>query len=239
MGTILYDHSKFIGRFCQAHDHLPPNYGAHLAGSRREKGFWSSLLPFYSIGVIAFLAYTLSKMWLKTDTNGVDNEHAVRSTSLFRNGREGGSYLRSLNDGQLKRLREQLLETEEAMQQILEGLESDHVNKNTAKNDFQEALASLKRLTDLTAGKLLYHFEERQSQPSLEPSIEDLLHDLENVLERFALSKEACGQAPEKADFDSKCDKIKDDVPLTRSQRLQVDLSVSERPTELNHKKTV
>ncbi|KFD58945.1 hypothetical protein M513_00108 [Trichuris suis] len=168
----------------KAHDHLPPNYGAHLAGSRREKGFWSSLLPFYSIGVIAFLAYTLSKMWLKTDTNGVDNEHAVRSTSLFRNGREGGSYLRSLNDGQLKRLREQLLETEEAMQQILEGLESDHVNKNTAKNDFQEALASLKRLTDLTAGKLLYHFEERQSQPSLEPSIEDLLHDLENVLER-------------------------------------------------------
>ncbi|CDW53438.1 resistance to inhibitors of [Trichuris trichiura] len=223
----------------KAYDHLPLNYGAHLAGPRREKGFWSSLLPFYSIGVIAFLAYTLSKMWLKTDTNGVRDEHALWLTSLFRNGRESGSYFGSLNDNQLKRLREQLLETEEAMQKILEGLESDNVSNNTARNEFQEALASLKRLTDLTAGKLLCHFEESRPQPSLEPNIEDLLHDLENVLDRFGLSKEASRQAPEKANFDSRCDKITEDAPLTRLQRLQSDLSVSERPTELNSKKIV
>uniref|UniRef100_A0A5S6R3F6 RIC3 domain-containing protein n=1 Tax=Trichuris muris TaxID=70415 RepID=A0A5S6R3F6_TRIMR len=224
----------------KAQERLPPNYGSHLANSRREKGFWSSLLPFYSIGVIAFLVYTLSKMWLKTENAGANQaDHAGRSSSLCRDGRESGHCLRTLNDIQLKRLREQLLETEVAMQKILEDLEGDDSNARMAKNDFQETLENLKRLTDLTAGKLLHNLEERGSRSPLEPSIDDLVHDLENVLERFGMPKEMYSKTTEKANLNSAYNKMVDDMRSKRWEGLQNDSSPLEMSSELNAKKFV
>ncbi|XP_003375259.1 glyco protein hormone beta-5 [Trichinella spiralis] len=163
---------------------MPPHMGDHMQARGREKSFWYSLLPFYTIGVIAFLIYTLSKMLRTSD--GI-NERSGRNWRK-RNGAPPFG-LRDLSDAQLKNLHQRLLETETTMQTILKCLEANGDTKTELKEDIQvlaqDTLQNLEKLT-ATATRHVLNSEENCNDEYCSDNEEMLvLKDLEKALAQF------------------------------------------------------
>ncbi|KRY22120.1 actin [Trichinella patagoniensis] len=159
---------------------MPPHMGDHMQARGREKSFWYSLLPFYTIGVIAFLIYTLSKMLRTSDSI---NERSGRNWRK-RNGAPPFG-LRDLSDAQLKNLHQRLLETETTMQTILKCLETNGDTKTELKEDIQDTLQNLEKLT-ATATRHVLNSEENCNDEYCSDNEEMLvLKDLEKALAQF------------------------------------------------------
>ncbi|KRX23527.1 actin [Trichinella nelsoni] len=163
---------------------MPPHMGDHMQARGREKSFWYSLLPFYTIGVIAFLIYTLSKMLRTSDSV---NERSGRNWRK-RNGAPPFG-LRDLSDAQLKNLHQRLLETETTMQTILKCLETNGDTKTDLKEDIQvlaqDTLQNLEKLT-ATATRHVLNSEENCNDEYFSDNEEMLvLKDLEKALAQF------------------------------------------------------
>ncbi|KRY72994.1 actin [Trichinella pseudospiralis] len=165
---------------------MPPHMGDHMQARGREKSFWYSLLPFYTIGVIAFLIYTLSKMLRTSDSM---NERSGRR-DYWRNRNGAPPFgLRDLSDAQLKNLHQRLLETETTMQTILKCLETNGDTKTELKEDIhvlaQDTLHNLEKLT-ATATRHVLNSEENCNDGYCSDNEEMLvLKDLEKALAQF------------------------------------------------------
>lgn len=147
--------------------------GAQQGQGKSSKGMWHWMLPFYTIGVIVFLLYTLSKILWKSPgpkkhprygmryntrrdrfevegaTESSEEDPSVEANDVTERGK--------LSNRELKGLQSRLNQTETAMQRILEQLEtiSGSVDQATADSVKKMTMDTLNNLARAEAEDLV------------------------------------------------------------------------------------
>ncbi|VDP08416.1 unnamed protein product [Soboliphyme baturini] len=169
----------------------PPMFPGPAATGRSGKGVWSSLLPVYTIGVIVFLLYTVSKIiWKQPDRNVRFPEfHYNAESDGFEMGpsppyRRDEKLLRGMSREELHSLHNRLTETETSLKRILKYLEqiNDFSDSATAENLKFMTKNTLNDLEDICK-KEVRHTSSSEALSNDQP--EPYMQDLEAALSGF------------------------------------------------------